>query len=684
MGSYMKETNSQSKGLIPLLKMTDCFVAATKQDSGNRRQTAVAVYNELWHPDLINFLKMRRPGTDETDMAKYLFFGLWVNDLFMERLVENGTWTLMCPKRCPGLSDLYGEEFKKKYEEYERTMPDLPKIQCKKLWSEIIVAQIETGLPFMCFKDAVNYKSNQKHIGTIRCSNLCTEIMEYSSSDETAVCNLASVAVNMYVDKETRTFDFGKMTDDVRIVTKNLDNVIDRTRYPTEEARRSILRHRPVGIGIQGLADAFMLMGMVYGDPESMILNRRIAEHIYYAAVEASCDLAKERGTYPAFEGSPASQGLLQFDLWRDEQERKTARGFTTKFRPIVTELDWDMLKRDKLLKHGMRNSYVVAPMPTASTAQILGNNESFEPFTSNLYTRNVMNGMFKVVNKHLFRHLFENNMWSPGWGDLMLDTHGSVQDIEGLDEHTKKMFRTVWEMPQKMLVDMAIDRAPFVDQSQSLNVFMDEDMTDAFGKLTKLHMYTWRMGLKTGMYYLRTPPPSNATQFAVDHDRVKQTRLAVIEVANPGEMEARVLTATKTAEDRMKEAGKKAVAAALEEEEARKLALSAKERAAEAVKELRASVREAEEASRLLRSIMASNGNLSTLIEDEKSAFLSEAEAVSRPLRSITASNGNLSTLNEDEMSTFLSETEEERNTLLSKFVCRRDNSEGCTACSS
>ncbi|KAK3865903.1 hypothetical protein Pcinc_028505 [Petrolisthes cinctipes] len=427
MGSYMKETNSQSKGLIPLLKMTDCFVAATKQDSGNRRQTAVAVYNELWHPDIINFLKMRRPGTDETDMAKDLFFGLWVNDLFMERLVENGTWTLMCPKRCPGLSDLYGEEFKKKYEEYERTMPDLPKIQCKKLWSEIIVAQIETGLPFMCFKDAVNYKSNQKHIGTIKCSNLCTEIMEYSSSDETAVCNLASVAVNMYVDKETRTFDFGKMTGDVRIVTKNLDNVIDRTRYPTEEARRSNLRHRPVGIGIQGLADAFMLMGMVYCDPESMILNRRIAKHIYYAAVEASCDLAKERGTYPAFEGSPACQGLLQFDLWREEQERKTARGFTTKFRPIVTELDWDMLKRDKLLKHGMRNSYVVAPMPTASTAQILGNNESFEPFTSNLYTRNVTNGMFKVVNKHLFRHLFENNMWSPGWGDLLLDTHGSV-----------------------------------------------------------------------------------------------------------------------------------------------------------------------------------------------------------------------------------------------------------------
>ncbi|KAK3887337.1 hypothetical protein Pcinc_008601 [Petrolisthes cinctipes] len=292
--------------------------------------------------------------------------------------------------------------------------------------------------------------------------------------------------------------------------------------------------------------------------------------------------------------------------------------------------------------------------MPTASTAQILGNNESFEPFTSNLYTRNVTNDMFMVVNKHLFRHLFEKNMWSPGWGDLLLDTHGSVQDIEGLDEHTKKMFRTVWEMPQKMLVDMAIDRAPFVDQS--LNVFMDEDTTDAFGKLTKLHMYTWRMGLKTGMYYLRTPPPSNATQFAVDHDRVKQTRLLVIEAANPGEMEARVLTATKTAKERMKEASKKAVAAALEEEEAWKLALSAKERAAEATKELRASVREEEEASRLLRSITGA----------------------------ASASNGNLSTLNEDEMSAFLSETEEERedrNTLLSKFVCRRDNPEGCTA---
>lgn len=552
-GGYVWKSNAKSRGLIPLLKATDLQVAAMKWDGGNKRQTALAVYCELWHPDIISFIEMKCPDASPDEFAKDLFFGVWVSDLFMKRLVEKGYWTLMCPLKCPGLSDLHGEEFERKYMEYEATYPDLKRVSCQSIWVSLLKAQIETGNPYICFKDSVNRKSNQKHIGTIKCSNLCTEIMEYSSEDETAVCNLASIAVNMFVSKDGSYFDFDGLVECVKKVTRNLNMVIDVTFYPTEEARRSNMNHRPAGIGIQGLADAFLLMGMSYGDEKSKALNRRIAEHIYYAAVEESCDMAKERydklkkelspeefarlgkfpGAYPKFDGSPASQGKLQFDLWRDEQNDKRDKGCTTKFRPIITELDWDRIK-GKLLKYGMRNAYLVAPMPTASTAQILGNNEAFEPFTNNFFTRNVTNGLFKVVNRHLYTAMKKEGLWDEGFGNLLMASRGSVQDIEGLSAKTKEMFRTVWEIPQKTIVDMAIDRAPFVDQSQSLNIFMDvKDFNDAAIKLTKMHLYTWRMGLKTGMYYLRSPSSYNATQVAVEHNAVAVTRANIKEAAS-------------------------------------------------------------------------------------------------------------------------------------------------------
>lgn len=549
-GSYVETANAKSRGLIPFLRVMDELVDAIKLDSGNKRQTAVAVYCELWHPDIMTLIEMKCPSSKPEEFAKNLFFGVWVNDLFMERLANNGEWTLMCPIKCPGLSKVYGEEFERLYTDYETKNPDLKRVPCSTIWISLLKAQLESGTPYLCFKDSVNRKSNQKHIGAINCSNLCTEIMEYSSEDETAVCNLASIAVNMFVSKDGSHYDFDGLVKCTKKAIRNLNTTIDVTHYPTEKAKNSNMNHRPVGIGIQGLADAFILMGMSYGDNESKTLNRRIAEHIYYAAVEESCDMAKEQhdklktklsqeefallgrfpGAYPKFEGSPASQGKLQFDLWKDEQNEKKAKGYTTKFRPIVTELDWDTLKKEKLLKYGMRNAYTVAPMPTASTAQILGNNEAFEPYTNNIYTRNVTNGMFKVMNKHLYNTLNEKGLWDDGVGNLLMSTRGSVQDIEGLDKKTKEMFRTVWEIPQKTLVDMAIDRAPFVDQSQSLNIFMDVNtFGEAYERLTKMHFYTWRMGLKTGMYYLRTPPSSNATQVAIDHEAAKATRTKIL-----------------------------------------------------------------------------------------------------------------------------------------------------------
>lgn len=522
LGSYLHDMNAVSPGSIPMIKTMDGLVNALKLDSGNRRQSAIAVYTEPWHPDIFKFLAMKQIDSDESELAKDLFFGLWMPDLFMRRLNNNSMWTLMCPKKCPGLSDVWGVDFEKLYEQYEEQYPDLPRVPCSDLWYAIIKSQLETGTPYMCYKDTVNRKSNQKHIGTIKCSNLCTEIMEYSSPDETAVCNLASIAVNTFVDEDDGTFDFEKLRQITKLVTRNLDNVIDASHYPTDRARRSNFRHRPMGIGIQGLADTFAMLGYAFDSAEARKLDVKIFENIYYAAVETSCELAKERGVYPSYKGSPASRGKLQFDMWREEEGRK-----------VETTLDWDKLKREKLSEYGMRNSYLLAPMPTASTAQILGNNESIEPFTSNTYTRKVTSGFFNVVNKHLYKRLMKQGIWSSGLGNLLATTRGSIQDIEGIDYDTKLMFRTVWEIRQRSLVEMAAARAPFIDQSQSLNIYINASTyPEACAKVNALHRTTWSEGLKTGLYYLRTRPASNPVQFTADEKKANETREALAKMA--------------------------------------------------------------------------------------------------------------------------------------------------------
>ena len=519
LGSYLYDMNALSSGSIPMIKTMNGLVNALKLESGNRRPSAIAVYTEPWHPDIFKFLAMKQIDSDESELAKDLFFGLWMPDLFMKRLKkENSMWTLMCPKKCPGLSDVWGEDFERLYEQYEKQYPDLHRVPCSDLWRAIIKSQVETGTPYMCYKDAVNRKSNQKHLGTVKCSNLCTEIVEYSSPDETAVCNLASIAVNTCVVEEAGTFDFEKLKRITKLVTRNLDNVIDVTYYPTEPARKSNLKHRPMGIGVQGLADTFAILGYAFDSAEARRLDVRIFENMYYAAVETSCELAKERGVYPSYEGSPASQGKLQFDMWREEEGRN-----------VETTLDWDKLKREKLNKYGMRNSYLLAPMPTASTAQILGNNESIEPFYSNTYTRKVTSGFFNVVNKHLYERLMKQGMWSPGLGNLLATTRGSIKDIEGIDADTKLMFRTVWEISQRSLVEMAAARAPFIDQSQSLNIHLS---APTLPQVNSLHRLTWSNGLKTGLYYLRTRPASNPLQFTANEKKATETRVDLARMA--------------------------------------------------------------------------------------------------------------------------------------------------------
>lgn len=705
-GSYIKELNARSRGLIPILKATDQHVAAMKCDSGNRRQTAIAVYCELWHPNIVSFIEMKCPSSKPEEFAKDLFFGVWVNDLFMKRLVKEGEWTLMCPLKCPGLSELYGEEFERKYEEYEAMYPELKRVSCNSIWISLLKAQLESGTPYLCFKDSVNRKSNQKHIGTIKCSNLCTEIMEYSSEDETAVCNLASIAVNMFVSKDGTRYDFDGLAECVRKVTRNLNMVIDVTFYPTKEAERSNMNHRPIGIGIQGLADAFLLMGMAYGDEESKILNRRIAELIYYVAVEESCVLAKEHrdklemelppeefarlgrfpGAYPRFEGSPASQGKLQFDLWEDEQDQKRAEGCTTKFRPIVTELDWNKLKQEKLLKYGMRNAYTVAPMPTASTAQILGNNEAFEPYTNNFYTRNVANGMFKVVNKHLHNTLNAQGLWNEGIGNLLMATRGSVQDIEGLDDKTKEMFRTVWEIPQKTLVDMAIDRAPFVDQSQSLNIFMDvKTFNEAYQRLTKMHLYTWRMGLKTGMYYLRTPPASNATQVAIDHEAAEITRAEILEAAARSAAERSGSSSLFTAdgvEDNDNDDD--------DEEEESDMVLAREKRDAVRAKLLALRAQQQELAS-MLNATENEYGQTEAWIDEIEENRTRKGATEKMTRRGIKRRSSDVEALDAEDSDRVVNKiwggdvsSEKEDGLEYAKMLCRRENKEACAMCSS
>ncbi|CAG9135284.1 hypothetical protein JYU34_008871 [Plutella xylostella] len=502
-GTYIAGTNGVSNGLVPMLRVYNNTARYVDQ-GGNKRPGAFAVYLEPWHADIFEFLDLKKNTGKEEVRARELFYALWISDLFMKRVENNEEWSLMCPHDSPGLADCWGDEFDALYQKYEQEGRFVKKVRAQILWKAIIEAQVETGTPYMLYKDACNRKSNQKNLGTIKCSNLCTEIVEYTSADEVAVCNLASIAVNMFVT-ENKTYDFEKLKQVTKIITENLNKIIDVNYYPVPEAKKSNMRHRPIGIGVQGLADAFVLMRLPYESEGAQKLNQQIFETIYYGALEASCELAEKLGVYETYAGCPASEGILQYEMW----------GKTP------TDLwDWSALKQ-KIAKHGLRNSLLLAPMPTASTAQILGNNESFEPFTSNIYQRRVLSGEFQVVNHHLLRDLTEADLWDDDMKNLIIHNNGSIQSIESIPKEIRDLYKTVWEISVKTTIQMAADRGAFIDQSQSFNIHVAEPN---YGKLTSIHFYAWKMGLKTGMYYLRTKPAVNAIQFTVDKAKAKSS----------------------------------------------------------------------------------------------------------------------------------------------------------------
>lgn len=504
-GSYIAGTNGVSNGLVPMLRVYNNTARYVDQ-GGNKRPGAFAVYIEPWHADIFEFLDLKKNTGKEEVRARELFYALWVPDLFMKRVESNGDWSLMCPHDCPGLADCWGEEFLKLYEKYEQEKRYVKQVKAQVLWKAIIEAQVETGTPYMLYKDACNSKSNQKNLGTIKCSNLCTEIVEYTSADEVAVCNLASIALNMFINDD-KTYNFEKLKEVTKTITRNLNKIIDVNFYPIPEARNSNMRHRPIGIGVQGLADTFVLMRIPYESEAAMKLNQQIFETIYYGALEASCELAEKDGTYETYAGCPVSQGILQYDMWN-----KTP-----------TDLwNWTAIKQ-KIAKHGLRNSLLLAPMPTASTAQILGNNESFEPFTSNIYQRRVLSGEFQVVNHHLLRDLTEADLWDDDMKNQIIHNNGSIQNIEAIPKEIRELYKTVWEISVKTSIKMAADRGAFIDQSQSFNIHVAEPN---YGKLTSIHFYAWKMGLKTGMYYLRTKPAANAIQFTVDKSKVNKSNV--------------------------------------------------------------------------------------------------------------------------------------------------------------
>lgn len=509
--SYIAGTNGNSNGLVPMLRVFNNTARYVDQ-GGNKRPGAFAMYIEPWHADIFDFLDLRKNHGSEEMRARDLFYALWINDLFMERVQADKDWTLMCPHECPGLSDCWGKEFEALYEKYEKEGKGRETIRAQKLWFAILEAQTETGTPYMLYKDSCNRKSNQQNLGTIKCSNLCTEIIEYSAPDEVAVCNLASIALNKFV-KSDGTYDFAKLKQVSRVVTRNLNRIIDINYYPVEEARRSNMRHRPIGIGVQGLADAFILMRYPFESEKAKLLNKQIFETIYYGALEMSCELAARDGAYESYEGSPVSKGQLQYDMWT------TTDPATKKAVPVTpTDLhDWAALKA-KIAEHGVRNSLLLAPMPTASTAQILGNNEAFEPFTSNVYSRRVLAGEFQIVNKHLLKDLTALGLWTSDLKNEIIAAGGSVQKIASVPDDIKALYKTVWEIKQKVLIDMAADRGAFIDQSQSFNVHIAAPTTK---KLTSMHFYAWSKGLKTGMYYLRTRPAADAIQFTVDKSKL-------------------------------------------------------------------------------------------------------------------------------------------------------------------
>ncbi|QDJ95018.1 ribonucleotide reductase large subunit [Hypsugopox virus] len=492
-GSYISGSGGTSNGIIPMLRVFNNTSRYVDQ-GGNKRPGAIAVYLEPWHADVFDFLNLRKNTGNEELRTKDLFLALWISDLFMERVRDDKHWSLMCPNECPGLVNVWGNDFNTLYTYYEENKKFKIQIPARKLWKAIIESQIETGTPYMLYKDACNKKSNQQHLGTIKSSNLCTEIIEYTSSDEIAVCNLASIALNMFVNN--KEFNFIKLKEITKIIVKNLNKIINNNYYPLDESKYSNLKHRPIGIGVQGLADTFILMRYPFESEEAQSLNKQIFETIYYAALEASCELAKIDGPYESYVGSPISNGILQYDMWNVTPSNMW---------------DWNELK-NKISQFGVRNSLLLAPMPTASTAQILGNNESIEPYTSNIYTRRVLSGEFQIVNTHLLKDLCNLNLWSDELKNELILNNGSVQNLN-IPEDIKQIYKTVWEIPQKIILKMSADRGAFIDQSQSLSIHISEP---TYAKLTSMHFYGWSLGLKTGMYYLRTKPASQPIQFTV------------------------------------------------------------------------------------------------------------------------------------------------------------------------
>ncbi|ERM81046.1 ribonucleotide reductase [Rhodonellum psychrophilum GCM71 = DSM 17998] len=500
-GTYIRGTNGVSNGIVPMLRNFD-MTARYVDQGGGKRKGSFAIYLEPWHADVKDFLELKRNHGKEEMRARDLFYALWIPDLFMRRVEQNESWSLFCPHEAPGLADCHSEEFEKLYEKYEREGRAREVVKAQELWFEILESQIETGTPYILFKDAANNKSNQQNLGTIKSSNLCTEIIEYTAPDEVAVCNLASIALPKYVatgPDGKRYFDHQKLYEITKVATRNLNKVIDVNYYPVEEARRSNFRHRPIGLGVQGLADAFIMLRMPFDSPEAQGLNEDIFETIYYAAMETSMELAKVQGTYETYAGCPVSKGQFQFDLW----------GVT----PKSGRWNWSELK-EKVNKYGIRNSLLVAPMPTASTSQILGNNECFEPYTSNIYTRRTLSGEFIVVNKHLMKDLIRLGIWNDSMKNRLIAANGSVQNLPGVPQNIKDIYKTVWEISQRVIIDMAADRGAYICQSQSMNVFLQDAN---FGKLTSMHFYSWKKGLKTGMYYLRSQAAASAIQFTVD-----------------------------------------------------------------------------------------------------------------------------------------------------------------------
>ncbi len=510
-GSYIKGTGGVSNGIVPMLRNFD-MTARYVDQGGGKRKGSFAIYMEPWHADIFDFLDLKKNHGKEEMRARDLFYALWISDLFMQRVENNEDWTLFCPNECPGLADVYGDEFEKLYKKYEREGKGRRTVKAQDLWFEVLESQIETGTPYMLYKDSANKKSNQKNLGTIKSSNLCTEIIEYTAPDEVAVCNLASIALPKYVSEETGKYDFQKLYDVTYVATKNLNRVIDVNYYPVEEAKNSNMRHRPIGLGVQGLADAFIKMGMPFESDEARQLNKDIFETIYFAAMTASKDEAIVDGPYETFKGSPVSKGIFQYDMW----------GVT----PESGLWDWDSLKKE-VKKHGVRNSLLVAPMPTASTSQILGNNECFEPYTSNIYTRRTLSGEFIVVNKHLMKDLIKLGIWNESMKNKLIAAKGSVQNIPDIPQHIKDLYKTVWEISQKAIIDMSADRGAYICQSQSLNIHIQDPN---FGKMTSMHFYAWKKGLKTGMYYLRSRAAADAIQFTVDKSAAKAPTAAELE----------------------------------------------------------------------------------------------------------------------------------------------------------